>query len=354
MKTRRVALLAMALGFFILLLAACTGGKPASSPDAGQTAGSGAGEKKDASIDTGKAGEKQTRLVKHKYGETEIPAAPKRIASFNLEDMTLSLQLPLVLAAPHGENYYLEPKLKEKSIPTTIWSTGAISFEAIMASDPDLILSTASIDQSTYDQMNKIAPTIVFNRDDWRTSIVEIGKALGMEEKANAVVKGYDDKVRRAKADIAQAGGEGKTVAFLRTSAKTLQLYFPTYTAGGAAFPSYVGIVYNDLGLRPLAKVTELSKASPDKQNALISQETLPELNPDYLFVTVGGSVASSDAMLKNDAEYAELQQLALWKAIPAVANGKAFKVSAQHWISNGPIADEMKVADVVQALGKK
>lgn len=357
MKTTRFTLLVMAFAIVSLLMVACGAKQPA--PQAGDTSSQAGGQQQTpasgTSADKAKEENKAApKTVKHKYGETTIPAAPKRIVSFNLEDMLLTLDIPLVLAAPHGENYYLEPKLKQKNIPMTLWSADAISFEAIVAANPDLIVATEAINQNAYEQMSKIAPTIVFNRDNWRSSIVDIGKALGIEDKANAIVKGYDDKVKKAKESIVQSVGPDKTVAFLRASAKTLQLYFPTYAAGGSTFSSYVGVVYNDLGLKPIAKVTELAKASPDKQNALISQEVLPELNPDYLFVTVGGSVGSSDVMRQNDNEYADLQKLGLWQAIPAVQQGRVYKVSAQHWISNGPIADEMKVNDIVAALQKK
>ncbi|MDF2670420.1 MAG: hypothetical protein K0R67_2726 [Paenibacillus sp.] len=333
----------------LLLLAACGGEKTSGSSPAAVPSSSPTPKAASPTPDNS-----QPRVIKHKYGETKVPASPKRIVSFNLEDMLLSLKLPLVMASPHGENYYLEDRLKEAKIPMTLWASDNINFEAILSANPDLILATEAITQAAYDQMSKIAPTVVFNRDAWRTSIVEIGKTVGLETEAVKVVKDYDEKVKQAKATITKAVGENKTVAFLRTQVKSLQLYFPTYLAEKTAFPTYVGLIYTDLGLTPIAKVTELAKATPDRQNALISQEVLPELNADYLFVTTGGSTGNAETIKKNQDDFSEVEKSAVWKSIPAVAQNRVYYVSPKHWISFGPIADEMKVNDVVNALTRK
>ncbi|MWV43765.1 hypothetical protein GRF59_08955 [Paenibacillus sp. HJL G12] len=82
-----------------------------------------------------------------RYGETEIPPHPKRIVSIGMEDMLLSLVVPLD-------------------------RTGGIR------------------------QLSKIASTITFN---WQSGILDIGKALGKEEQAKAVLQAYQEKVKEAK-----------------------------------------------------------------------------------------------------------------------------------------------------------
>lgn len=350
MKTKRLTLLSLAGVMMFMLISACSNEKtPNSSPAAASSSPAPITASPASTSPT--PDHSQPQIIKHIYGETQVPIAPKRIVSFNLEDMLLSLKLPLVLAAPHGENYYLEDRLKEANIPMTLWKSDNINFEAILEASPDLILATEAISQVEYDNMSKIAPTVVFNRDNWRTSIIEIGKTVGLEDEANKIVKDYDEKVAQAKAAITQTVGENKTVAFLRTQTKSLQLYFPTYTADTIVYPSYAGLIYTALGLAPIAKVTELAKTAPDRQNALISQEVLPELNADFLFVTTGGSTGNAEAIKKNQDDFSAIKKSAIWKGIPAVAQGHVYYVSSKHWISFGPIADEMKVNDVVNAL---
>src|SRR5690554_3623105 len=52
--------------------------------------------------DSSAAVSKET-VVQHKYGETTIPTNPSRVVSIGLEDILLSLDLPLVYATLHGE-----------------------------------------------------------------------------------------------------------------------------------------------------------------------------------------------------------------------------------------------------------
>ncbi|CAM4504086.1 ABC-type Fe3+-hydroxamate transport system substrate-binding protein [Paenibacillus endophyticus] len=49
--------------------------------------------------------------------------------------------------------------------------------------------------------------------------------------------------------------------------------------------------------------------------------------------------------------EARELEKLEVWKAIPAVKQNHVYKISARHWMLNGPISDSMKIDDVLQAL---
>ena len=285
----------------------------------------------------------QTKVtVKHDYGETAIPAHPKRIVSIGMEDILLSLDVPLVQAFS-TDGYYLDAQIKANGIPTN--SSFDINLEAITAADPDLIImNTYMTDEAGYEQISKIAPTIAFVRDNWQSGILDIGKALGKEDKATAVLQAYQDKVKQAKDMIVQAVGEGKTVAFLRPTTKEVELDFPDW--------AWTSALYNDLGLKPDPKVLEFQKISEDTWGGtMLSLEKLPELTADYLFMDYGASMASESEFKQDVAKASEVEQMKVWKAIPAVAQGHAFKVSARHWALNGPIADGLKIDDIVQTL---
>ncbi|MFB9278589.1 ABC transporter substrate-binding protein [Cohnella cellulosilytica] len=280
--------------------------------------------------------------IKHDYGETTVPAAPARIVSIGMEDMLLSLDVPLVQAFS-TEGYYLDEQIKEKGIPTN--SSFDINLEAIIAAEPDLIImNTYMTDAQGYEELSKIAPTIALIRDNWQTGILEIGRALGKEEQANAVLQAYQDKLKQAKETIVQAVGNDKTVAFIRPSTKQVELDFPGY--------AWTSALYSDLGLLPDPEVLEIQKNSTDDWGGtMLSLEKLPDLTADYLFMDYGASMAA-EADFQNDvAAAAEVEKLNVWKAIPAVKKGQTYKVSARHWALNGPIADGKKIDDVVQAL---
>lgn len=61
-----------------------------------------------------------------------------------------------------------------------------------------IIIINGYVDQTGYEKLSQIAPTLAYDLDDWKASIIEIGKALNREEKANAVIQAYDDKLKQA------------------------------------------------------------------------------------------------------------------------------------------------------------
>ncbi|WP_411349271.1 ABC transporter substrate-binding protein [Paenibacillus sp. WLX2291] len=295
----------------------------------------------------------ETIQVQHAFGTTAIPAHPERIASYNLEDMLLSLHAPLVAAVSAGEDYYLADQLDQLHVPILNMNGGTSNLEAFINATPDLIVASAAIDQTTYEQLSQIAPTIVYDRENWKQSIVELGNVLGLEQQAQTVLKQHDEKVAATKEAVTKAAGEGKTVAFLRTTAKEIRLYLPGYTdSQGTELPGYGGMLYNNLGFTPLDTILQLQKQNPTKQNVTVSLETLPDLNADYVFVTTGSAGGTAADRQQDQQQFKELSASPLWQSLPAIKQNHLFTVDARHWISTGPIADEMKMDDVEKALG--
>ncbi|MFE4713915.1 ABC transporter substrate-binding protein [Paenibacillus sp. NPDC056722] len=283
----------------------------------------------------------ETLTIKHAYGETKAPTHPKRVAVIGLEDITLSLGVPMVYA--YGfDGYYLEDKLKELGIPLSGTADMKPNLEAILAAKPDLILLQQYFtDQSGYDELSKIAPTVPYAPDDWKSSITEIGKITGLEDKAQAVIQANEDKIKQAKETIVSAVGADKTVVYMRPSDKDLQVFFP----------SFAPLIYEKLGLHPDASVEELKKAATDDWGINTSLEKLPSITADYVFAMYGGSISTKEEFDKEAAATTEVEKLGLWKAMPAVKQNHVFKVSARSWMSSGPIAEGNVIDDVVAAV---
>ncbi|CAK4836640.1 unnamed protein product [Aphanomyces euteiches] len=285
----------------------------------------------------------QTKIVQHMMGETEIPVNPKRIAVNGLEDIMLAIDAPIV-HAQSMKGQYLYDTLQEKKI-TSVYTPGGFNYESILDAKPDLIVANLlASDTETYKQLSKIAPTIVYDRASWKTSIAAIGKALDREEKAQLIIHAYDEKLAKAKEAIVAKIGANRTVAFIRPSKSDVQLFFPAF--------AYSSIVYKDLGmtLDPfLAKLQD--KEEKDLWGMEASLETMPDLTADYMFATVGGSFDSEDEAKAALGELSEVENLKVWKEIPAVKQGHVYKMSSRHWMLNGPIADSMKIDDVLAAF---
>jgi iron complex transport system substrate-binding protein len=218
------------------------------------------------------------------------------------------------------------------------------NYEAILAAQPDLIMvSSDYVNKEKYEKLSKIAPTLAYDRLQWKSTIVEIGKALDREDKANAFLQAYNDKLKQARETIIRTVGANKTVALMRLYEKEVQLFFPDFDFGS--------VLYKELGLTPAASITDLRKTAKDPSAIMLSLEKLPDLTADFLFVTAGGSVTPPDGLQKALDTVARVEQLQVWQAIPAVKQNHVYHISARHWMLSGPIADSEKIDDVVKAL---
>lgn len=278
--------------------------------------------------------------VKHGYGETQAPLHPKRVAVFGLEDIMLSLEAPIVYAFDFN-GYYLDERIKKLNIAVSGNADFAPNAESILATKPDLIIvQQYSVDQAGYDALSKIAPTLAFVPDDWKSSIVEIGKVLGLEDKAQEVLKAHEDKLASARETIVGAVGPDKTVAYIRPSDKDLQVFFPSFN-----------FVYTDLGLKPDNSIGKLQKETKDDWGITTSLEKLPLLTADYVFAIYGGSIDNEEDYAKAENSAAGIQKLKLWQSIPAVKQNHVFHASARNWMSAGPIAESNEIDEVVAAV---
>lgn len=340
-KFRGIALLLIVI-LVITMLSACGGKeKPEENPGAAKTE---ANTQAAVQSESSKENEKgNTIKIKHGFGETEVPVHPQRVAVFGLEDIMLSLEAPMVYAYDF-KGYYLDDQLQKLNISLSGSADFKPNPEAILEADPDLIIvQQYSTDEKGYAELSKIAPTIAFAPDDWKSSIVEIGKALGLEDKAQAVIQAYEEKLKQAQDTIIQAVGSDKTVAFVRPSDKNLQVFFPSFN-----------LVYTDFGLKPDSSIAELQKKSEDDWGVNLSLEELPLITADYVFAIYGGSIDTEDAHQEAIGTAKQIEQLQIWKSLPAVKKNQVFKVSSRHWMSSGPIAESMEADDVVNAVTGK
>ncbi|THF73263.1 ABC transporter substrate-binding protein [Cohnella fermenti] len=285
--------------------------------------------------------EPATLTIKHGFGETEVPLHPKRVAVIGLEDVMLSLGTPLVYA--YGfDGYYLYDRLKEQNVTLSNSPDTAPNLEGILATQPDLIvLQQYFTDQAGYEELSKIAPTIAYKPDDWKTSIAEIGKILGLEDKAQEVIQANADKIAAAKEQIASAVGTDKTVLYIRPSDKDLQVFFP----------SFMPLLYEQLGLNPDTSIADFEKEADADWGVNTSLEKLPAITADYVFAIYGGSISSKEDYDKEVAAQSEVEKLQVWQAMPAVQQNHVFKVSARTWMSSGPISQSSIIDDVVSAV---
>jgi iron complex transport system substrate-binding protein len=80
---------------------------------------------------------------------------------------------------------------------------------AIEATDPDVILGAKELQGDEYDELRKIAPTIMSEGTDWKLNLRLHGEALGRTNDAERLLTDWDNRVAKAKQAL---GGRRFTV----------------------------------------------------------------------------------------------------------------------------------------------
>lgn len=270
-----------------------------------------------------------------KMGEVTIPADAERIIAPYHEDALLALGVTPVAKWAIGKSVqdYLEGQLKD--VPKIEWN---LPLEQVMKHNPDLIILGSAMDsyEGSYKDYQKIAPTYVMNEkttNNWRKQIKTFGKILGKEDKADKVLKQYEEKVADAKEKLNKAIGD-ETAAVIWTKGDKFFLFEKNRHSAE--------VLYSELGIGVPKLVKSLGKAKT--QWNPISIEKLSELKADHIFL-LGMKGQQGLETLKNSA---------VWQSIPAAENNNVHIFNdPSNWTNKGLIASKKTIDDILHALTK-
>ena len=145
--------------------------------------------------------------VKHIFGETKIPAPPKRVVSAGFTEQDDLLAVGVVPIAvtdwfggePFGVWPWAQPKLGAAQ-PVVLSLADGIQVDQIASLKPDLIVATnAGLDQDTYTKLSAIAPTIAQSGPDaffepWKDQATAIGQAVFKADDMAKLIADVDEK----------------------------------------------------------------------------------------------------------------------------------------------------------------
>lgn len=150
--------------------------------------------------------------VKHRFGQTTVPAPPKRVVSAGLTGQDDLLALGIVPIAvtnwwgdqPFGVWPWAQPKLGAAQ-PTVLSLADGLQFDQIAALRPDLIVATnAGVDQDSYNRLAAIAPTIPQAADQppffepWKVQARTTAQAVSQFDQMGQQVSAIDNKFTEA------------------------------------------------------------------------------------------------------------------------------------------------------------
>lgn len=340
--------LAVALVGLALATAACGGA--AASDDTGNAASSASGSASGSASAPAPAGashegpehegaEPEAVSVDHAMGTTEVACDPEVVVTLGQgqTDSTLALGItPTGAVQPWTDDWY-DYLPQEVEQATVVGTELEPDLEAIVALQPDLILGSKLRHEAFYEQLSAIAPT-VFSESigvAWKDNVSLWAQALCRVQEGEEVVAAYEQRA----ADLQQALGEeaGTQVSMVRFMPDQVRIYL-------TGFP---GSVIRDAGLeRPPAQQVEDWEASP--QLIEISEERIPEMDGDVIFVMVSDQAYAQASGHDLDETMQRWTSTDLWQGLPAVEAGNVQQVNESHWnLGGGILAANAMLADL-------
>ncbi len=148
--------------------------------------------------------------IEHKFGSTTIDEKPERVLSlgFSEQDAILSLGVkPIAIRDWFGDQPsatwpWAHDKLEGAEPQVLNLTFGELDFELLASLNPDLIVATHSgITAEEYATLEQIAPTLAQSGDygdfgmPWQEQTLSIGKAVGKEKLAQALVADVENQI---------------------------------------------------------------------------------------------------------------------------------------------------------------
>jgi len=314
LRTKPTLFLLLAL--LTVLLAAC--GSSADTPSAPTPPAAGESETPNAAEEEG-----ATQQVEHLKGTSEVPRKIERMVVLSAAYVDHLLTIGEKPAGVNSETRYggdYLPYLADKlqGVPT-VGSADSPNLEAILDINPDVIVVESRTDENTYDQLEKIAPTIVLGTewqdygeeaDFWTVDLLAIAELYDKVDVAEARIAEVKEQAAQLRERI-QALPE-KKFAYLRIREKTLQIY------AQKGHPTTV-LLYEELGFEP-------SAVTPTENREDLSQERIPDLDANFIVTEVD----PNGVQLQE-----EIMASALWQAVPAVAADQVLQTDS-FWLFKG------------------
>ena len=269
------------------------------------------------------------------FGDVTVPAEPQRVVTLAESALDVALGVgvtPVGTTASRGGDSapaYLGDQAAGIPIVGTVREA---NLEAVLETEPDVILASSGLAQEQYDALSAIAPTVVPDAaaaGAWEEPLHVYAQALGAEDE---LTERLDAVTARAEA-LADDGALAGTAAVVRWMATG-----PVIMNAG----NMPGQLLQAAGAEPVQAAVDLGDAPHSDP---LSLENLGEVDADRLFLAAFGADGGT-ALEAAQSEPA-------FTRLTAAQSGATASVDGGVWASSsGPIAADQVMDDIEAAAG--
>ena len=249
--------------------------------------------------------------IKDAKGEFTLDKTPSRVVAleYSFVDALAQVGVSPVGVADDNKADRILPQVREKIAAwQSVGTRSQPSLEVIASLKPDLIIADPSRHTAVFEELKKIAPTVMFDsrHESYQGNLEtaqKIGDLVGKSAEMKAKINEHNDYI----ANIAKnLGVQGKKASF----GTSREDKFNIQNDNG-----YVGSFLTTLGFAP-------TKLNSDQAFVEINLEQLVMEKPEYLFI----------AHYRDESIARKWEAEPLWKAIPAVKANHVYSVDADMW----------------------
>lgn len=249
--------------------------------------------------------------VKDAKGEFTLDKTPSRVVvlEYSFVDALAQVGVSPVGVADDNKIDRILPQVREKIAAwQSVGTRSQPSLEVIASLKPDLIIADPSRHTAVFEELKKIAPTVMFDsrHESYQENLEtaqKIGDLVGKSAEMKAKINEHNDYI----ANIAKnLGVQGKKASF----GTSREDKFNIQNDNG-----YVGSFLTTLGFAP-------TKLNSDQAFVEINLEQLVMEKPEYLFI----------AHYRDESIARKWEAEPLWKAIPAVKTNHVYSVDSDMW----------------------
>ena len=249
--------------------------------------------------------------IKDAKGEFTLDKTPSRVVAleYSFVDALAQVGVSPVGVADDNKVDRILPQVREKIAAwQSVGTRSQPSLEVIASLKPDLIIADPSRHTAVFEELKKIAPTVMFDsrHESYQENLEtaqKIGDLVGKSSEMKEKINEHNDYI----ANIAKnLGVQGKKASF----GTSREDKFNIQNDNG-----YVGSFLTTLGFAP-------TKLNSDQAFVEINLEQLVMEKPEYLFI----------AHYRDESIARKWEAEPLWKAIPAVKANHVYSVDADMW----------------------